>query len=1202
MNANSSTKQGLNGSGPAGDKLRVCLPVAAFVLMTLCWTTSDSAERPSDDKRYFNIPQQRADLSLTQFAEQAGLTLLFKFNIAKRKTANNLTGHYTVNEAVEVLLADTGLHPVFSDQGQLMSVSDDMPEAEGSSMDTKKKAGLIAVLAGVLAGGVNAQAPTVTETEIQTSVVTGTVTDARTGRNLSGAKVTIEETGQWTSTGDLGRFRFVGVPSGSVTLTVTFLGYAEATESVGSSNEREVLDIQMESLFDEIVVMGQRSARAQALNLERTADNFTTVLSADQLGTFNGTTISEALRRAPGVAFEPDEATGTGANIIIRGLEPDFNQVRLNGVRLLDGTGEGRAPNLGNFLTENIDRITINKTLLPSQDSNGAGGLVEIRTKSALDRDRRFASFGMEYGQRGDDNFGESFQLNSTVSGIFGINQNFGVGLSVSYREEDFTRVGYLTSPFNFGEYLPEGATSSFGLDPRILFPLVSGADSIFPTSVSARQGTTDQETLSLSLNLAKEIGAHTELRFDYTRNDQERTTADLSTFTSINGGFRNSGPIEELGGQVRNFFAVEDASSITPGIVGRVQRSGTLEDIEIVTDVASFSGSTAINRWLFNYGGGFSRSIEETPDRQFFDIGFRVRGEGSVFRAPIQEGDLLPEVLTDTRNGLIVSVYEPLRPGAGNRFILPRFNESGFAFYNDVATQPLRDITIAGFEEQSSEAITARFSARRAFATDYLDYLEAGFEYQDTEFETRPISGRQEFDASDGVVAEDLGIVFGRGLLTSVGAPNDFNALSRGNLEAVISNLDVLEADGLLISSTSDTSTDQRLTQEESFAGYVQSQFTIGNFEIIGGVRVDRLDITSTFFDGPRITNEDGERENELEDTLSELITESVSQTDVLPRLLVNYRASEDYTARFGYFQTASRPQIESLTQRRSIRLDLERGGTGAIQEPELSIFRGNPDLEPALTHNFDLSYEYFTRDVGVIKAGAFYKIIENPIQFNRSFQEDNTTLPAGIVLPDDPIFENLPDDIVISVSQPSNQADDNTIWGAEFALERQFDFLPEFWSGFGVYVNYTYTDSESTQELRAPIEISPTGVVEIEGIPFEGSPKHSGTFGFTYRGRGFDGSLLYSAQDRRLSSFEEYGLHLYDETIDSLDFRLDYLTNLGESGVRIFVRGTDLLSDADDAYLENSLGGENGVPKYYTGGTYFGGRSISIGFSSTF
>ena len=157
MKANPSTKQGLNGSGPAEDRLRVFLPVTAFVLMALCWTTSDSAESLSDDKRYFNIPQQRADLSLTQFAEQAGLTLLFKFNIAKRKTANKLTGHYTVNEAVEILLADTGLHPVFSDQGQLMSVSDDMPETEGGGMDTKKKAALVAVLAGVLAGGVDAQ-------------------------------------------------------------------------------------------------------------------------------------------------------------------------------------------------------------------------------------------------------------------------------------------------------------------------------------------------------------------------------------------------------------------------------------------------------------------------------------------------------------------------------------------------------------------------------------------------------------------------------------------------------------------------------------------------------------------------------------------------------------------------------------------------------------------------------------------------------------------------------------------------------------------------------------------------------------------------------------------------------------------------------------------------------------------------------------
>src|SRR5690606_31508318 len=69
----------------------------------------------------------------------------------------------------------------------------------------------------------------------------------------------------------------------------------------------------------EITVYGVRSARARSLEQQRAAENGSFVLSSDQLGNFNGTTISEALRRAPGIAFQRDPVTGDGTNIIIRG-------------------------------------------------------------------------------------------------------------------------------------------------------------------------------------------------------------------------------------------------------------------------------------------------------------------------------------------------------------------------------------------------------------------------------------------------------------------------------------------------------------------------------------------------------------------------------------------------------------------------------------------------------------------------------------------------------------------------------------------------------------------------------------------------------------------------------------------------------------------------------------------------------------------
>ena len=118
-------------------------------MLCFIWsTTSFAVETTNVNTVFFNIPQQRADLSLTQFAEQADLTLIFRFKTAKDKTANKLVGEYSVADAIGILLADTGLEPVFSDQGLLMSVTDGVSEPEGDQMITRKT-GLVAALAAI---------------------------------------------------------------------------------------------------------------------------------------------------------------------------------------------------------------------------------------------------------------------------------------------------------------------------------------------------------------------------------------------------------------------------------------------------------------------------------------------------------------------------------------------------------------------------------------------------------------------------------------------------------------------------------------------------------------------------------------------------------------------------------------------------------------------------------------------------------------------------------------------------------------------------------------------------------------------------------------------------------------------------------------------------------------------------------------------
>jgi len=147
----------------------VLLPLSATLM-------ADDSDR--NKSIHFNIPQQRADLALTQFAEQADLTLVFPFDDVREKTANRLVGEYLIEDAVDVLLSGTGLTPTLKNQLVLNIATDSKSEPEGDEMNVKKKAGLGALLAGLFSIGANAQEPAETDTdeaaqELEEILVTG---------------------------------------------------------------------------------------------------------------------------------------------------------------------------------------------------------------------------------------------------------------------------------------------------------------------------------------------------------------------------------------------------------------------------------------------------------------------------------------------------------------------------------------------------------------------------------------------------------------------------------------------------------------------------------------------------------------------------------------------------------------------------------------------------------------------------------------------------------------------------------------------------------------------------------------------------------------------------------------------------------------------------------------------------------------------
>jgi len=105
----------------------------------------------------FDIPQQRADTSLTQFATQAGITLIFPYEKVIAATANRLSGKFSLEVGIEKLLAGTSLAASFSDDGVLIINKISQPAHEANQMSVNRKAGLAAILAGFFSVGATAQ-------------------------------------------------------------------------------------------------------------------------------------------------------------------------------------------------------------------------------------------------------------------------------------------------------------------------------------------------------------------------------------------------------------------------------------------------------------------------------------------------------------------------------------------------------------------------------------------------------------------------------------------------------------------------------------------------------------------------------------------------------------------------------------------------------------------------------------------------------------------------------------------------------------------------------------------------------------------------------------------------------------------------------------------------------------------------------------
>lgn len=296
--------------------------------------------------------------------------------------------------------------------------------------------------------------------------ISGEVSSKDTGRSMTGAIVSIDELSLETTVDSDGEFSFDDVPSGKYELKVKYLGFETFTQEISiEDDETTTLTVELSDTIESMVVYGQASSTAAALNQQRAADIVSSVLSSDDFGQLPDANLSEALQRMPGVFLERDQ--GEGRFVGIRGIDPGLNATSINGVTLSAPDSETRAVALDVIPSELLETLIVKKTFTPDMEPEGVGGSIEVKSFSAFDRKGRSFRFKSELNHNqleGTASPKLSARFSNRMSILDGID-NFGIAASMSWYDRDFGSENVETDGGWFADLETEDGTEFKGAE-----------------------------------------------------------------------------------------------------------------------------------------------------------------------------------------------------------------------------------------------------------------------------------------------------------------------------------------------------------------------------------------------------------------------------------------------------------------------------------------------------------------------------------------------------------------------------------------------------------------------------------------------------------------------------------------------------------------------------------------------------------------
>jgi len=338
---------------------------------------------------------------------------------------------------------------------------------------------------------------------------------------------------------------------------------------------------------------------------------------------------------------------------------------------------------------------------------------------------------------------------------------------------------------------------------------------------------------------------------------------------------------------------------------------------------------------------------------------------------------------------------------------------------------------------------------------------------------------------------------------------------------------------------------------KENYYAGYIMTGINFGRLvTFTPGVRYEKYEYKTTA-NYTELSPDNGgyyETQGYQQDT-----TGGHFNAQFFPMFHLKIKPLEWFDIRFAVTKTATRPSFSLMSPM------YFRNGT-------YDINKGDIYLNPQLNYNYDTYFSFYTKKIGLLTIGAFYKKITDQV----------LTYSVVIINPEDfglsPAYSNR------NYTYPKNNQWDGFVKGLEFDWQTHFSYLPKPFNGIVLNANFTLLQSETRYPFYSFTTVLLDEYPYIETVgehssrknKIIGMPDRVGNIALGYELGGFSGRISAYYQSATITAAQSNNIALDVDKDELLRMDLQLSQKFKKiNGLMVYFNLNNITNNSDRSHL---------------------------------